>query len=200
MSQQVTQDVDSDIVVILTLSNVPVTGLADTDVTVEYAKEGDSSFTAFALTPSNFTEIGNGVYTVAFTDAELDTVGSFVVVVKGASVDQSVTIVNVVEAGEATTSVAIQTCTITGHVFDGAGKPVPGAAVTALILGLPSIEGQGAAALTDDRVTVKTNSNGEFFLPVVRLADVEIVIPEANYRRTLVVPNQATANLFRDIS
>ena len=148
----------------------------------------------------DLVEQGDGVYTINFTALELSTPGSFTVKIQAATIDQSVTIVAVLAEGQTGAgAAALETCIITGNVNDTTGQPVANAAVTAVILGLPSIE-QSVAVLTDARVSVKTDVNGEFFLPLVRLADVEVFIPEANYRRTFVVPNQASANLFRDIT
>jgi hypothetical protein len=199
VSQQVTEDVGADIVVILTKDNVPVTGLLFSDLTVEYAKEGDVGFTAKALAAPDLTELGDGVYKIAFTALELDTAGTLVIKVNAATIDQSVTLVTVLAAGTVGSGAAsLQTCIITGNVSDASGAPVQGAAVIATLLGKPSIE-QNTALLADETISVKTDANGEFFMPLVRLADVEIFIPLANYKRTVVVPNQATANLFTEI-
>lgn len=59
------------------------TGVAYTAVTVEYAKEGDSSFTEKTLASEDWDEIGNGIYNISFTAAELDTKGKFIFNVKG---------------------------------------------------------------------------------------------------------------------
>lgn len=194
MSQQVVQNIADDVLVILTLSNVAITGLAFGDVTAEISKDG-GAFASKTLDGTNFTEVGNGVYAITLSATDVDTLGPLVIVVNGAGIDQSTTIVNVVAAAEATTSVSLQTCVVSGHVHSVNGTPIVGAAVSARVIGLPSIE-QSASAVTDDLVTAKTNSNGEFFLELVRLADVEVFIPNANYRRRLVVPNQASAVLF----
>lgn len=194
MSQQVTQGVASDIQVILSKDDVAVTGLTFADVTAEISKAG-GAFAAKTLDGTNFNEVGNGVYRITFTTADLDTLGAFTIVVTGADIDQSTTIASVVAASQATTAVSLETCVISGHVHDALGNPVLGASVSARAVGLPSIE-QSQSAVTNDLVSVKTNSNGEFFLTLVRLADVEVFIPAANYRKRLVVPNQASAQLF----
>jgi hypothetical protein len=199
MSQEVTQNVSAKVVVLLTKNNVAVTGLTYSGVTAQYRKEGGVAFSSKTLSGSNFAEVGLGVYTIQFTTAELDTAGVFVVVVTGATIDQSTTLVNVLPVTEATTSVTVNTCTITGHVFELTGVPMVGVAVSATILGHPSIE-QNEIVLADTTVSVTTDSNGMFFLPLIRLADVEIAIPAANYRRRIVVPNQSTADLFKDIA
>jgi len=199
MSQQVTQSVSTPLLVILSKNNVAVTGLVAADLTCQFLKSGAGSFASKALTGGNFAEKGLGIYTITFTTAELNTLGPFTVVLTGAAIDQSTTIVDVV-APTATTvpAAAAQLCTLTGHVVNVQGVPKAGAAVTAFLLGQPSIE-QYSLAVTDDTITVLTDANGYFAISLMRLADVEIVIPAVNYRRRLVVPNVSSADLFTDI-
>jgi len=199
MSQQVTVSVASDVIVIFTTGgSTPVTGQTFSDVTCTFRKNG-GSFVAKTLDGTNFAEVGNGTYEITFTAVELDTVGDFTVVCTGAAIDQSTTIIQIVAATQATTPVSLQTCIINGHVNNLNGTPVPNVSVTALVLGQPSIE-QSQAVMTENEVAAQTNANGEFFLTLVRLADVEVFIPETNFRRRFVVPNQVSANLFKDIS
>lgn len=139
-------------------------------------------------------EIGSGVYTIEFTAVELNTVGIFVYKVTGATISQFVGTATIQEAGNTQTLVSVNTCIITGHVFDVQGNPIQGAAVSARVLGFPTISTN--VALTDTLVSTTTSSAGEFFLPLVRLSQVTIQIPKANFVRQLTVPNQASANLF----
>ena len=178
------------------MDSVPVTGLAHTAVTVEYRKEG-GSFVSKVLSAPIWTELGDGVYTVSFTTAELNTLGSFTVKVKGATIDQYVDIAYVVAAGIVSSAPTVTTCVLNGSVVDLTGAPVADAVVTARILGMPAIEQN--VAIADDDVAVKTDANGEFLLTLARLAEVEIVIPVANYRRRITVPNAASANLFTGV-
>ena len=303
MSQQVTQSVQAELLAILTLNNVPVLGLTAADVTAQYRKEGQASFTAkplidtagavtagleetyslvdgqtltvevdagapqvvtfntadfsnillataaeiaavittdltgasaadvggfpvitsattgplssiqvtggtanpalgFATNLNSgvavFEEIGNGLYTIDFFAAELDTLGSFTFIVDGAAIDQSTNIVTILAVTETPTTLSVQTCVITGHLKDAQGVPLVGTGVTARVIGLPSIE-QNQIAISNELVSVTTDVNGQFFLTLIRQADVELFIPIANYRRQFVVPNQANANLFTDI-
>jgi hypothetical protein len=197
MSQQLAQSVAGNVVVLLSKTSAPVTGIAYTAVTCQFRKEG-GSFASKSLTNLNFTELGNGVYTIGFTTAELNTLGSFVVVVQGASIDQSTTVAQIVAVPVSSTAPTVQTCTLTGSVTDLSGNPQPGIAVTAVPLGKPSIE-QYSVALTDTGVSVTTDANGVFFITLARLADVEIFIPAVNYRRLITVPNTSSANLFTEI-
>jgi len=197
MSQEFTQSVAANVIVLLSKNSVAVTGLLYTDVTTQFSKNG-GAFASKTLSSGNFTEVGLGVYTIGFTTTELNTLGSFVVIVTGATIDQSTTVASVVAAAQASTAVSLEMCVITGHVTDMQGTPKQGIAVSAQVLGMPSIE-QNQVALTDDLVSVLTDANGAFFLPLARLVDVEITIPATNYRRRLVVPNAASADLFNGI-
>lgn len=191
-----TQSVDGEVIVVLSdTTNTPVTGLEFDDVVCEYRKAGASSFVSKTLTIDDFTEIGSGVYTIDFTATELDTLGQFVIKVTGTGIAQSITIVDIVPAGTVSSAVTLSKCVISGQIADVTGYPIAGAAVTARVVGAPSIE-LNTVAVTDDLVSVKTDLNGEFFISLIRLADVEITIPTVNYKRRLVVPNMASATLF----
>lgn len=198
MSQTLIQSVAAEVMVVLTLDNEPVTGLAHTDVVLQYRKAGASSFTTKTLSADDWDEIGDGVYAIDFTAAELNTLKNLTVKVTGADIDQFVTFCTVVAAASGSTAVSVETCILSGHVFDAAGSPVEDATISVRILGRPSIE-QNAAAITDDMISAKTDANGEFFISLVRLCEVEIFIPVANYRRVVTVPNAASANLFTEV-
>lgn len=197
MSQIVTQSVISSLIVYLTLDNVAVTGLVFSDLTCGYRKEGAGTFTAKALTALNFIEIGSGVYTVEFTAAELNTLGSFTFLLNGVLIDQAVVIATIQAAPTAGTTVAVSTCVITGHVFTLGGAAIQGAVVSAKLLALPTVLNN--VGISSDVITTQTDSNGEFFLSLTRAAEVELTIPEINYKRIFVVPNEITANLFTNV-
>ncbi len=195
MSQQVVQNAASVVTVLLTLDNEGVEGLTDTDVTLVFRLPGEA-FQALVLDGDNWTEVSDGYYDVSFAEGDLDVVGTMMIKITSADADTSYTSVNIVAADdEGITTVGLQTCILTGHIFDAMGEPVANAAVGARPIGLPAIE-QSTAAITDDLVSTTTDANGQFFLTLIRLADVEVFIPVANFRRRIVVPNQASADLF----
>lgn len=144
-----------------------------------------------------FFEIGSGVYEIRFTASELDTLGSFVYTVNGSTITQFVGEADVEAVTVAPVLVAVQTCTVTGHLKTLAGTALANAAVSARIIGKPTIDNN--LAYEDALTSTTTNSNGEFFIELPRLAFVEVYIPKVNYRRQLTVPNRATANLFTEV-
>lgn len=141
-----------------------------------------------------FVELGMGIYTIEFLATELDTIGTFTYKVNGATIQQFVGIADIIAVGTVATLVTVPTCIISGHVFGLDGKPILGASVSARILGFPTTS--NASVISDDRVSVVTDANGEFFITLARLATVDITISASNYRRQLVVPNSATALLL----
>lgn len=155
-------------------------------------------FSTTAVNGSTFwKEIGSGVYTVEFTAAELNTVGSFVFKITGATINQFVGVATIQAAGNAQTLKTVGTCIVTGHVYDVSGLPLQNASVSARVVGFPTILTD--VVLSDSNVSVLTDANGEFFITLARLALVDITIPAANYRRQITVPSQATVNLFDSI-
>ncbi len=80
-------------------SNDPVTGVVFGDVTCTYSKAGGALGT-LTVTADNWTEIGQGMYTLDFTAAELDTLGWFGYMVTGAGAKQYDNTVMVIKRGQ----------------------------------------------------------------------------------------------------
>ena len=89
---------------------------------------------------------------------------------------------------------AIQLCRIEDYVVGPQGTPLENVSVSARILGPPVVIG-GAVASTDI-ITTTTDANGFFSFELIRNMTIDVIIPIVGYRRTLVVPDVAQANLF----
>lgn len=204
MGQNLIQNQINKVSVLLTLasSGMPATGLIFSDLTAQFSKNG-ASFVAKTLTNLNFIEIGFGFYTVEFTAADCNTLGSFVLMLFNATISPNPTpiVAQVVVAASASTAASIPVCSVIGHLTDLQGAPVADAAVSARILGMPTLLNTGVVGvgISDDLTSVKTDSNGFFSIDLARSVVVDILIPAINYRRTLTVPNLASAELFTQI-
>lgn len=201
MGQVVVQGVAAPLTVaIMETDGTPALGLDFASVTCQFRKADDSAFASKTLDGSNFTELGNGFYAVTFSAADLSTLGTFLFVLNGAGLQQSSNEAQVVSAASQipTTPAYLPTCRLTGAIASLGGAAVEGAAVSAKVLGMPTIE--GVVGVTDDMATATTDANGVFFLDLVQLSVVEIFIPRINFRRQLTVPAQETANLFSSIA
>jgi hypothetical protein len=56
----------------------PVVGVAFGDVTAQYKKQGDSSWTSKTVLTTDWTEVSDGRYLLLFSGTQLDTAGKFV--------------------------------------------------------------------------------------------------------------------------
>jgi hypothetical protein len=89
MIHTVTTGITTDIgVTLLNSSDAPVIGVAVGDITVTYRKNGASSFTTKSVLAGEWNEVGDGLYRLTFTAGELNTSGSFRVMVKGAAFER----------------------------------------------------------------------------------------------------------------
>ena len=200
MGQIVTQNIPADLLVVLTTTGgLPATGRSFTSVQCQYRKEGDPSFNNKVLTASNFVEVGSGFYNITFDAVELSIPGSFIFTVFGGGIQTSQNSAQVRSTTSTlpTVSVSLPMCTLTGNINDLAGNPIAGAAISARVIGMPTIAVN--VGITDDLLTATTDDNGVFNLSLARTAVVDVFIPKINYRRQLTVPNSPSANLFLGI-
>lgn len=84
MIESVTLGVATDIAVtLLDTATEPVNNVLFSAVTVQYRRSGQTSFTTKTLLEGQWSEVGDGIYLVTFTDGELSTPGSFRFLVTG---------------------------------------------------------------------------------------------------------------------
>jgi len=201
MGQIVTQGLSSDLLAVLTTpAGLPATGLIFSSVQCQFRKEGDPTFKTKVLTALTFIEAGQGFYRITFNGTtELTVPGSFAFTVFGPTIQQFYGEAQVRAASSLipTVSVALPMCQLTGNINDLSGEPVVGAAISARIIGMPTILTN--VGMTDSLQTTVTDDNGVFVLSIARTAVVDVFIPKINYRRQLTVPNLPTADLFLGI-
>jgi hypothetical protein len=95
-------------------------------------------------------------------------------------------------------SITLDTNILTGNLIDASGSALSGESVSARILSAPTIMGTtpNIGGVGTDMVSTTTDTSGFFALEVLQGAEVDIVIPSINYRRTLTVPSNTTDSLF----
>lgn len=197
MGQIVTQGFPAELLAILTTTaGLPATGLSFSSVQCQFRKEGDPVFTTKVLTVFNFTELGLGYYKVGFDAIELGIPGAFAFVLFGSGIQNSPNEAQIrtLSSTLPTVSIALPMCDITGNINDLSGDPIAGAAISARVIGMPTIANN--VGVTDDLKTAITDDNGVFHLSIARLAVVDLFIPKLNYRRQITVPNLSVVNLF----
>jgi len=182
-----------------TTAGAPATGLADTDVTADTKKAGAGSFSAHALTVSNFTELSGGFYEIDVTALDTDTLGNFYLRVQGATIKTALTVSFVVVAAPVNppTVTPPTTVAIFGFVYGPDAAPLAGASVSARILGSPTVlhPGDEGLVVSQDLVVALTDNDGFFTIDLIAGTNVDLFISAARFRRTFLVPTTST-NLF----
>lgn len=195
------QNTSSSVVAYLELqTGSPATALTFADVTAGLKKEG-GAFLAFPLTALNFTNLGSGFYEIAVTAADTNTLGSLYFSFSGATIKTSLIVARVaVSAAAPPTPPASYTpplTTIFGYIYGQAGTPKANVTVMFRTTSKPTIIhplDQGIL-VTEEFLTTVTDSTGFFSQDLLTGAQVEVLIPDSNYRRVITVP-ATTANLF----
>lgn len=176
----------------------PATGLTFADVTADLRKEG-GSFASFTLTALNFVELGAGFYEISLATTDTDTLGNLYLRLSGATIKTALVTAYIAETAPVnpTSPVSVPTTVLFGYVNGVDGSPLYGASVSARILASPSVQhpAEEALVLGTGLVTVKTDAAGFFTISLVTGAEVDLFIPSAGYRRTLLVP-ATSQNVF----
>jgi hypothetical protein len=85
-------------------------------------------------------------------------------------------------------------CTISDHVIDPAGVAMENVGISARVLSVPKI--LSGAGVATQIVQAFTDSSGYFSFSLIQGITADVIIPEVGYRRSVLVPSTATANLF----
>lgn len=89
----------------LTLVDVPATGVLYTDIVVQIKKQGATAFTTKSLVPSDWVNLGGGIYSLSFSSSDMDTLGDFTFTMSSAKFDNFVydefTVTPLVSSGSA---------------------------------------------------------------------------------------------------
>jgi len=183
----------------------PRTGITFTQVDVAYKKSSQASFGVKSLLITDFRENGNGVYEILFSAQELDTTGSFIYTVNSngglpaPAIKQFIGQAFIQSSSQYTPgSIALDTNILTGNLIDLQSHAMVGESVSARVLSAPVVMGSdpNIGGVGCGMVSTTTDSSGFFALEVLQGAEVDIVIPAINYRRTLTVPSNQTDKLF----
>jgi hypothetical protein len=161
------------------------------------AAEGPTAF-AGGVGSSFWTEVGSGIYTVALSANDTDTLGNMYLRVSGATIKTSLISAYISEAAPSpTATLVVSTTLLFGYVLDAQGGALAGASVSAKVLATPSVGYAGTEGYVQGQtlVTADTDASGFFQISLVTGSQVDLFIPSANYRRTLEVPVTST-NVF----
>jgi len=174
-----------------------ITGIIPAGVKLELVKQDEVTLTEKALTTSNFTEIGLGLYAVDLTEADTDILGTLFAIFTPRAASPIFDQRNLefeVAVKPLTVTASPSTCLVFGNVKDLSGLPSEDVKeVVAQIVALPNIT--DGTHLTVDPIKVFTDVDGFFKMNLVRGALVRIEIADAGVRRQFTVPDQDTVDL-----
>lgn len=190
------QNVPGSIVLYLqNLDGTPAEGLLYTDILVDLKKSTDANFANRPILTGEFTDLSGGFYSLILSETDLAVLGNLYIKVLGATIRTVLEPVLVVSSIPATppTIVLPDTSIVFGTIVNADGTPASGVSIQARTLNVPSIF--GGVAITTSLISVRADTFGQFNLVLVAGAQVDIIIPSVNYRRTITVPVDSS-NLF----
>jgi hypothetical protein len=171
-------------------ANPPRTGLRPDDVVCRLKRSGTLAWSHKELTPASWQDAGHGIYVLSLTAEDIGDAQALTVLITGShELKQPIVpmqqMFEVVEP-EWLGPTPIPETILCGRILTLDEKGKPKAQVIARVAQFPLLV--GAAAITNDAITVETNDDGFFELKVVTGAIVHIQIPAIQYQKQIVVP------------
>lgn len=178
---------------LLKLGVDPVPGLLPADVTVQYRKQGQTSFTTKTMSSSNFYSLGDGYYALQFSGSELDTLGAFFYKISGLAFDAQSEEFSIEPLPEQLVVIPPEICVISGNILDVSSSPAKEVTVTFRAVNYPLQNGN--SIMLADKVVARTDSQGNFSAQLIRGMTVIVEVERTGIRNQFVVPDAATALL-----
>jgi hypothetical protein len=190
------QNQGADRTVYLTKVDVPATTVTYADITVKYKKNGQSVFTTKTVTPSEWVNLGNGIYTLRFTASEMDTTGDFLFTVEGPLFDNFIYDEFTIEPAPAGSGPAVLPgiCVVSGAV-----RNVQNLNPQLLKIVFRPVEFPARYNMTmiaADAIVTFPDAYGNFSVQLIRGSVVIVEIERAGIRSQITVPDAASANLL----
>lgn len=171
----------------------PVTGLTKDDVTLRIRKKGEE-FEDKELDDENFSELESGLYLIVFSSSDMNTLGTFTYLIKGATFNFNWSSFQV-EPQPTTIENNAETCTVSGNIVDLGGSPGTQIKIQFHIGPLPSVAG-GTSLISADILTTFPDAFGNFSVNLIREKDVIVEIPQTGVKQQIHVPDQESANIL----
>jgi hypothetical protein len=192
----------SVVVRLVDVNGNPVVNLTTSSISAYLKKEGEASFTVITLTGgSNFSNNGNGYYTITLSALQTNVLGSLYLLLRGDIFQDSIVGLTVATAGTAPPAspvVSLNKTVVYGSIVDSAGLAASGVVVTLNLLNSPTIvtSGSDGVGVTNGKLVTKTDSQGYFTLSAVTNLTYEVIIPAINFRRIITPVNSTPLNVF----
>lgn len=186
----------------LTLANAPATGLTYAQISCQYKKSGGGSFVTKVLGPSDWTEYGDGIYSVKFLATDVDTVGDFTFTL-GSIPSSPVLFDNLVfdeftiipPPSNVPAVVLPKQCIVSGTLSNQSALPP----INTKLVFRPKLfpAEYGSTLIVADPLYTYTDAYGNFSIALVQGSVVLVDIERAGIRGVqFTVPNSTTANFL----
>lgn len=178
--------------VYLSLDQVPAIAVAYSAVVVKYKKYGSDTMVTKVLAASDWVNLGEGFYTIKWSEEDMDTIGTFFFTMTSAAFDNFFYSEFLISFSLA--AAHPERCILSGNILDLNVEPSQNTAITARIARLPAQV--GTSLITVKALSTVPDHLGNFQFPLPRGAKVVIEIQEAGIRHTITVPDQDEASLL----
>lgn len=178
----------------LSLTGNPVTGLVNTDLTVDVKKQGESAFTNKVLAAEDLVEISDGFYSLVFSSSDTDTIGEVLFRASGAGFDNfEFDKFLVVSVPVGVDQIPADTCLIQGNVRDIGGNPAVDHRVSVRPASTPVQSGD--TILSTITTIAHTDNLGNFNVALLRNQIALIEVNQTGVKFQFTVPDQVSALL-----
>jgi hypothetical protein len=172
----------------------PAVGVSYDEAEVLYSKDG-SLFELKVLTIPDWTELGDGYYTVHWSSADMDTVGEFAFRVSVPITGEG-EYFGTFEITPAPYGIPYEspTCLVTGNLQDIGGDPSNTGGIVFRPRYVPGKA--GSSLITAEIIRTAADSFGNFNVKLLRGSQVIVEIEQAGIKNMIIIPDAPTANLI----
>lgn len=167
-------------------------GVTYDEVTALMSKNGEL-FVPKIMTPIDWSELGDGYYTMRWNAEDLDTLGIFAYRISCPYVYEEVFGSFDVEPAPFGVPTDSPTCIVTGNLIDIGGDP----AHNAVVFRPRYVPGTaGPSLITAEAIRTGADAFGNFSVKLLRSSQVIVEIEKAGIKNLITVPDAPTANLI----
>ena len=167
-------------------------GIEYSDLSVEIWKQGETTLTAHPVVPSEWIELGGGLYILKLPSTVFNKKGNMLVRITG-DLFRDYEKELFVEPAPLAFTPMVDSCIVTGNVIDLGGN-ASGDRVIFSIVNVPSQAGD--SLISSKPIHITTDPFGNFSAKLIRGSKVRVQIPSAGINIQIDVPDQANALLL----
>lgn len=172
---------------------LPALGITYDMVAVTASKNG-GEFAPKEVTEDGWRDLGDGYYSVLFTESDMDTLGEYYWVLAVASLGVGTRDVFDVDPAPFYLDSTAPTCVVTGNIVDIGGDPIVFNTLKFRPRNVPGVAGN--SLLASGHIRTATDAFGNFSVKLLRSAYVLVEVENAGIRHLILVPDTPTAALI----